>query len=234
MSGAADDPRCPECGGKIGQTATYCMHCSTDLTEERSAADADGNLVWDQVEAGSAKSTERPNTPPKAASGADRPAMFTGRWLMNALGISVSSLSEQGGQLLAPAGLVDDTLTVTVGIVGGFIVGVVGTVVMGILTESAWALLFGLVAWLGATAYLVRRRTVQDAVAKSGYAVAAVLLFVPLIALSPTVSMDGGLGDRGGAFLGLLLFVAIPAGFAAVIGWIASQFIPDNVGEADS
>ena len=27
-----DDPRCPECGEPIGQTATYCMHCSADLT----------------------------------------------------------------------------------------------------------------------------------------------------------------------------------------------------------
>ena len=26
------DPHCPECGEPIGQTATYCMHCSADLT----------------------------------------------------------------------------------------------------------------------------------------------------------------------------------------------------------
>jgi hypothetical protein len=153
---------------------------------------------------------------------------------MNALGVSVSSLGEEGGQLLAPDGLVDDTLTVAVGIVGGLIVGVVGTVVLGLLTESAWALPFGLVTWLGATAYLVRRRTVQAAVAKSGYAVAAVLLLVPVIALSPTVSIDGGSGNRGGAFLTLLVFVSVPAGVAAFIGWIASQFVPDVTGEVDN
>lgn len=227
-----DDPRCPECGGPIGQTATYCMHCSTDLTDERAAADADGNLVWDQAEAGSATATGRSNTPPKAASGSGWPTTFTSRGILNALGISVSGF-EEGDQLLAPDGFVDDTLTVAVGITGGIIVGVVGTVVLGILTESAWALPFGLVAWLGTTAYLVRRRTVQDAVAKSGYAVAAVLLLVPVIALSPTVSIDGGVADRGGAFLALLVFVAIPAGFAAFTGWIASRFVPTSAGESD-
>ena len=39
MTIADDDPRCPECGGPIGQTATYCMHCSADLTTELEAAD---------------------------------------------------------------------------------------------------------------------------------------------------------------------------------------------------
>lgn len=233
MNGVADDPRCPECGEPIGQTATYCMHCSTDLTEERAANDADGDLAWDQPEAGSATSTGRHNPPSEAPSPSRWRESFTARGIRKALGITSSHADEAGDQILAPDGLIDDTLTVAVGIVGGFIVGVVGTVVLGIVTESAWAILFGLIVWLGATAYLVRRRSVQAAVAKSGYAVAAVLLLVPVIALSPTVSIDGGLGDRGGAFLALFVFVSIPAGVAAVVGWIASQFVPDSVEEAD-
>lgn len=152
---------------------------------------------------------------------------------MHALGIYTANLDEDGGRLLASDGLVDNTLTVVVGVIGGFIVGLVGTVVFGILTESLWTLAFGLVTWLGATAYLVRRRTVQAAVAKSGYAVAAVLLLVPVVALSPTVSIDGGLAERGGLFLTLLVFVGIPAGLAAVIGWLASQFVSPSAGETD-
>ncbi|MFB6221562.1 MAG: zinc ribbon domain-containing protein [Halolamina sp.] len=199
MSDAPADPRCPECSEPIGQTATYCMHCSADLTAEREAADADEDGAWDQTESGS--------TATRTASSTD---------------------AERAGQLLAPDGFVDDTLTVLVGIVGGIIVGVVGTSVLGLVTGSGWAVLFGVLAWLGATAYLVRCRTVQAAVAKSSYAVAIVLFGVPLIALSPFVSIDGGVGERGGLFFVLLVFVAMPAGVAAAIGWVASRFVPEN------
>ncbi|QGX93982.1 hypothetical protein EI982_03900 [Haloplanus rallus] len=136
---------------------------------------------------------------------------------------------ESADGLLAPDSLVDDTLTVLVGVVGGLVVGVVGTVVLGLITGSGWAVPFGLVAWLGATAYLVRRRTVQGAVAKSGYAVAVVLLCVPVIALSPALPVDGSLGERGSLFVVLLLFVGVPAGVAAAVGLVASRFVPDGV-----
>ena len=51
MTDSTTDPRCPNCGEPIGRTATYCMHCSADLTEERAAADADDDGVWDEAEA---------------------------------------------------------------------------------------------------------------------------------------------------------------------------------------
>lgn len=199
MRNVDDDPRCPECGEPIGRVATYCMHCSADLTDERAAADADGDGVWDS------DGTSETQTP-------------------------TSGGSSEG--LLSPDGLLDNTLTVVVGIVGGLVVGIIGTVVLAIVTGSGWALLFGLVAWLGATAHLVRRRTVQGAISRSGYAVAVVLLLVPVIALSPVVGIDGGLGGRGSLFFVLLLFVAVPAGIAAVIGWVASQFIPVDAAES--
>ncbi|MFB6135848.1 MAG: zinc ribbon domain-containing protein [Halobacteriaceae archaeon] len=197
MAEAADDPRCPECGEPIGRTATYCMHCSADLTDEREAADANEDGVWDSPDAASADAREQ-------------------------------AAGERSGRLLRPDGLVDDTLTVVVGIGGGIVVGAVGTAVLLLVTESGWALVLSLAAWLGVTAYLVRRRTVQDAVSKSGYAVAIVLSLVPVIALSPAVSVDGGSGGRGGLFLVLLLFSAVPAGIAAAIGWAASRFVPGD------
>jgi len=201
MSEVDDDPRCPECGGPIGQTATYCMHCSADLTDELEAADEDEDGAWDEPE-------PAPESPQDSATG------------------------EESEQLLDPDGLVDDTLTVLVGLAGGVVVGVVGTVVLVVVTESGWSLLFGLVAWLGSTAYLVRRRTVQGAIAKSGYAVALVLVLVPVVAFSPFVSIDGGLGERGGTFVALLLFVAVPATVAAAIGWVASRFVPAEANDS--
>lgn len=32
-----DDPRCPDCDGPIGPTATYCMHCGAEFPERRGA-----------------------------------------------------------------------------------------------------------------------------------------------------------------------------------------------------
>jgi len=233
MSDGTSDPRCPECGGAIGQTATYCMHCSADLTDEREAGDADGDGVWDRAEAPSPNPQDSSAASGRSSSGSGATVTGYGRAIADAIAGGSSSDGEGTGQLLAPDGVVDNTLTALVGIVGGVVIGVVGTVVLGVVTGSGWAVAFGFVAWLGATAYLVRCRTVQAAVAKSSYGTALVLLLVPAIALSPLTSVDGGIGERGGLFLGLLVFVAVPAGIAATIGWIASQFVPDDGGGSE-
>ncbi|WP_135535199.1 zinc-ribbon domain-containing protein [Halostella pelagica] len=211
MNSADSDPHCPECGEPIGQTATYCMHCSADLTAELESGDTNEDGAWDETGSPSAGTGKRTDAGES----------------------SVSTGNERPEQLLAPDGLVDNTLTVVVGIVGGIIVGLVGSIVLAVLTGSGWALAFGFVAWLGATAYLVRRRTVQGAVAKSGYAVAIVLLLVPVIALSPGITVDGGIEGRGGLLFVLFLFVAIPAGISAAIGWVAARFVPENAGGSE-
>jgi len=219
MSIDPEDPHCPECGEPIGQTATYCMHCSADLTEERAAADADEDGVWDGAEV----------QPDETGTGSGAGAIESGDSSVD----SPSPSSEAGGgstpaddQLLDPDGVVDNTLTAVVGIGIGLVVGAVGTTVLLALTGSVWALLFGLCVWLGSTVYLARRRTVQDAIAKGGYTAAVVLLVVPVIAFSPLMDVEGGVEGRGSAFLALFVFVAVPAGIAAVIGWVASRFAP--------
>lgn len=209
MTEPAADPRCPECGEPIGRTATYCMHCSADLTGRLEAGDADDDGAWDEPRA---TDPDARDTTPGSRSG---------------------TADDGTGQVLDPDGLVDNTLTAIIGIVGGFLVGFVGTVVLLALTESGWALVFGLVAWLGATAYLVRRRTVQAAIAKSGYAVALVLLLVPVVAISPFVAVEGGGSGRVNLFVVLLLVVAVPAAIAAAIGRIAAGSVPDDVGGSD-
>lgn len=199
MSHAPSDPRCPECGGAIGVTATYCMHCSADLREERRANDANEDGVWDST-------TTAESTPPTTGDPSE----------------------DRDAGLLDPDGIVDDSLTVVVGLLGGIVVGIVGTVVLGVVTGSGLGVAFGVVAWLVSTAYLVRQRTVQGAISKSSYATALVLLTVPLVAVSPVVDVDGGLAGRGGLFVVLLIFVFVPAGIAAAIGWIAGRFVPDE------
>lgn len=228
MSDAPADPRCPECGEPIGQRATYCMHCSADLTEERSAADGDGDGAWDGGDATAS------GTPPVETGSASPAPESTGTGSADGQTIDDESVyfeesaGDGGGQLLDPDGIMDNTLTVLVGIAGGFLTGVVGTFVVLAITGSGWGLLVGIVAWLGATAWLVRRRTVQGAVAGSGYAIAVVLLLVPLTAFSPAVSVDGGLADRVGTFVGIFILVAIPAAVAVGIGLVASRYVPED------
>jgi hypothetical protein len=223
-----DDPRCPECGEPIGQTATYCMHCSADLTDEQAAADSDDDGVWDSAKP-SAEPAGDGATGPTSASGTSDAGDGSGA---GAESVDAPSFDDAagGGRLLDPDGLVDDSLTVLVGIAGGIGIGLVGTFVLLAVTGSLWALVFGFVAWLSATAYLVRHRTVQGAVSRSAYGVSIVLLLVPVVALSPL--MDDGLEARGGAFVGLLLGVLVPAGIAAAVGWIASRFVPDEAEDA--
>lgn len=186
---ATEDPRCPECGEPIGQTATYCMHCSADLSG-RAATE------------GTAQSTG------------------TGT------GTGTSTTDAAGeGQLLDPEGLLDNSLTVVVGIVGGLVIGIVATITLAFLTASGLALL-GVVAWLVSTAYLARQRTVQGAVSKAAYGVALVLLLVPLIPLSPMVDMDPG--SRALGFVMLVFLVGTPAAIAAGIGYVASRYVPET------
>ena len=204
-----DDPHCPECGEPIGQTATYCMHCSADLTAERGRSNAGGDESWG-------------GTPVESAG-------FDGETRADRSLIDrIRGAPTPGGQWLAPDSVADNALTVAVGIAGGLLVGILGTVVLGALTGSPWAIPFGFLGLLVATAYLVRRRTVQGAVARSGYAVAVVLLLVPVVALSPLMDVDGGLTERLGLLVVLLATVAVPAAVAAGLGYVASRFVPDD------
>ena len=192
------DPRCPECGEPVGTTATYCMHCSADLTGRGPVDGADGEPPTD---------TEDVSGDPGTVGDTNGPD--TG-----------------DGSLLDPDGLADNSLTVAVGVVGGFVVGLVGTLVLAFLTGGFLGLL-GLPLWVVATAYLVTRRTVQEAVSKAAYGVAAVLVLVPLLPLSPFVDAGTG-GDRAFGFVFLVFLVGTPAAIAAGVGYLASRFVPEE------
>ena len=219
----SEDPHCPECGEPIGQTATYCMHCSADLSDEQAAADTNDDDAWD----GTVRSDEGD---PSAGDEGDASPTYDPLEEGDDADAAVST--DADGQLLDPDGIVDNTLTVVVGVLGGIVVGIVATITLAIVTESLWGVLLGIVAWLGSTGYLVRRRTVQGAVEKSGYAAAVVLLLIPLVAFSPLASVEGGLTGRGTFFLAALVAVSVPAVIAAVVGWVAGRFAPDPPAES--
>ena len=183
------------------------MHCSADLTEERERADANDDGRWDGFNRDGSADAADGSSPTAAMSGTTDP-------------------TEGGGALLDPSGLVDNTLTVMVGLGGGLVVGFIGTVVLVAVTESLWAFPVGILVWLFATAYLVRRRTVQEAIAKAAYSVALVLVFIPLVAFSPT--SGGDLVERITEFGELLLITGIPAGIAASVGFLVSRFVPES------
>ena len=200
------------------------MHCSADLSDEKAAADANDDGTWDRG-AGSGEGD------PSAGDEGD--ASPTYGPLEEGGDADAVVGADTDGQVLDPDGIVDNTLTVVVGILGGIVIGVVATVTLAIVTESLWGVLLGIVAWLGSTGYLVRRRTVQGAVEKSGYAAAVVLLLIPLVAFSPLVGVEGGLTGRGSFFLAALVVVSVPAVIAAAVGWTAGRFAPDSPAESE-
>lgn len=206
---ADDGPFCPECGEPVSATADYCMHCYVDFP-----ADFPAGSGTPGTQAGDGTDPAEPPDPGTAAT----PTVAGER----------SGTSDD--RLLDPDGIVDDSLTVLVGVVGGLVVGLVGGIVLGILTGHWIGLLLGMVAWLGATAYLVRRPSVQAAVSKTGYAVAGILLLVPLIAVAPGAG-NATLTEQAILFVMTLGFVAPLAGVAAAVGWVASRFVPGQGGD---
>jgi len=196
------------------------MHCSADLSDYRERAESDE--ATGQYAPGNSRSSGT----------AGRLLKSVTRTLRETIGNRGNSADLDREELLAPDGFVDDTLTVVVGIAAGALIGLLGTTVLAVVTGSPWALVAGLLIWLGSTAYLVRRRTVQGAISAGGYGVALVLLLVPVLAFSPATDVDGGLAERGSIFLVLGILVVGPVLIAAGIGWTAAQFAPGD-GDAD-
>lgn len=190
-----EDPRCPECGGPIAASATQCLHCSADLADNPPVPAGE---VPDQTAIPPSADTVTNTVSTASGTPVDHP--------------------------LDPEGVMDNTLTVIVGILGGGFIGAVGTTVLLLLTQNLWGVLFGFAAWLGSTSYLVRRRYLMDAVAKTAYGSAITLLLVPVVAFV----FETGFLARGGIFIALLVFVAMPAAIAAGVGWFASRYVPED------
>lgn len=135
---------------------------------------------------------------------------------------TTESTGTEESHLLHPDSLADNTLTVLVGLVGGAAVGVLTLVLFLFTTQSVWSLLPAVVAWLGATGYLVTRRTVGAAFQFGCYGVAFLLVALPIIAFSGATK-GGTFGGRVLLFLGGELLFGIVALVVAAIGHVAGN-----------
>lgn len=220
-----DGPFCPECAEPVSAGTEYCMHCYQNFDGDVSPVDTppagasttdapdsgEGYGEWDGADqqAGADTSGQADSPVPDASEGYDQ-------W-------------DTGGrgEVLDPEGIVDNTLTVIVGIVAGLVIGMISMIMLGVATDSGWGVLLGFVAWLGSTAHLVRRYTVQGAISHAGYALAIVLALIPFIA---ALAGGPGIEDRLSNLFAALMFVSIPAVISAVVGLIAGKIAPEKSG----
>lgn len=250
MSSGDGGPYCPVCGEPVSATASYCMHCYEDLPaggDDSDGDDSDGDDSGGDEDGGSSdpgssfgaasgegtseataetttgEATDWTDSDGSGSSGSSGDPVDASQALSEAADGVTDQVSD--GPLLDPEGIADNVLTVLVAIVGSVVIGFVGFFVLVVLTESAWSLPVGILAWLGGLAYLARQYSVQQTVAKTFYGVAAVLLAVPLMSLSP--GLNEPIGDRAALFGVLLLTVAVPALVSAGIGYALLSFAPE-------
>jgi F0F1-type ATP synthase assembly protein I len=125
--------------------------------------------------------------------------------------------------LIDPDGILNDLSTVVVGNTGGFIIGLIESFVVGTLLFFDLGLVVGILVWLGATVYLVQRRTVQEVISKAAYGIAIAILSVPLIVFSPGWGTGKVLN-----FILLTVICVIPAAIVGGIGLLAARFVPTS------
>lgn len=129
-----------------------------------------------------------------------------------------------GGSLLDPDGLLNTLLTIVVGLIGGIVIGLLGWFAVSSVLSIGLGIVAGVFVWLGATAKLVRCRTVQEAVSKASYGVAIGIMLVPLIVFDP--SWDAG--TRAQDFVILAVICAFPAAIVGIVGFLAARFVPES------
>jgi len=248
------DPRCPECNGAVGTTATYCMHCGAEF-ERPVGVDGDAgtdteSVTPDEIDYGAttdvdsaseasagvdearAGEVEGPTTAPDAGT-TDRTDGATASRSAGgdqATGPELTTWEERLDAWLAPDGWLDNSLTIVIAIVAGLFVGPLALFVVGALTESIWALPVGLVAWIGSTVYFARQRTVYGAVRGGCYTVAGLFVVLP-----PAVAIagSGGLAGRVGAFIAFEIFALFFAVPLFAVGKVASHLREKKVASAD-
>ena len=196
------DDGCPECGAGVSATAVYCMDCGADLDAA--------------TEAGGDTARADPPTPGAAVAGSDAATAET-----SGTGFEQTLRGDESRGLLHPEGIVDNSLTVVVGVVGGTVAGLLTLVLVGLASQHWLSVAPALAVWAGGIGYLSRRRTVGDAVQKTCYGVATLLVLFPVISFAE-VTKGGTVGGRIVLFLiGELafgLFAALIAGVGYYVG----------------
>lgn len=245
----SDDPRCPECGGKIAATASYCMHCDADLTadggdgedtvlsddefgtvddgtmpsKDTDTADSDGGLLDSLLgDTGTPDRERRDEESTSTPTNAETPD----RHRLDGLAGRLTSLIWT--DVPDPKGVPDETFTapmwmrLPVGLFAGFFVFIVFTINVG----AFLGLLGPLQGWLvlggffGIMVWLVRKPLPSDIVGDACYGIALLLLAMPLLfAVSEIARLALTLG--GSSTLGQ---IALMTGVITVAAGIPSLF----------
>jgi len=177
-----------------------------------------GGTVGGDTDAGATASVTA-NTGSTASGGSDDGSTASG----GAGGGSTASrgaeagTADDSGGLLDPDGLLDNSLTVVVGIGAGIVIGLISLFVFGIAFGGTGVLL-AFVAWLGSTAYLARRRTVFDAVRDGAFGLAAVLVIAGIGASVGTVTSGNSVVAALVVLVPFVFFAGLVAGTGYAIG----------------
>ena len=123
---------------------------------------------------------------------------------------------------LDPDGLLDGSLTLLVGLGGGAIVGVLTFLLVGIATQSGGSIVPAGLAWLAGTGYFATRERVGEALKYGCYAVALLLVLLPVISFAPAVK-GGNFAGRVFLFLVAELLFGVFAIVLAGIGHVAGR-----------
>jgi uncharacterized RDD family membrane protein YckC len=204
----SSDPRCPECGGKIAATASYCMHCEADLdgdsntSEDSILADDEYGTVdsGDQSEMPS-KSWDKPDDVTDSTAGdesdagssieetIDRLSGDSGRGDRHKIESLAHSLTSfLWTDVPEPEGVPDSEFTaplwmrVPVGLVAGLVVFIAflvyATFLLSPLPGSGILVFFSFFLIM---AWLIRKPLPSDILGDAAYALAAMLYSVPIV-----------------------------------------------------
>jgi hypothetical protein len=132
--------------------------------------------------------------------------------------------TDESKGLLDPEGLADNALTLVVAIFGGLLIGFVSLFAF-MFSPGGLGLLLAVVAWLGSTVYLASRHTVFGAVRYGAYALAGLLVVMPV---GVALAAGGSTLER----LVLLVMFTVPLGVVAIVvgavGYLVGLGAPDE------
>jgi hypothetical protein len=234
----ADDPRCPECDEPIAATATYCMHCSGDLTMDDSADVADSDdLTY------SRQGMDQ-------GSGGTRGSPGLGERLGGLLSLnqtrdpSSATVEKRDPDRASADRAASLALRLPVAIVVSIPIPFLALIVVLSVAEplgSGWVLMVLGVSWFGSIAWLARRPLPSEVVGDALYLVAGILVLGPVVNQTDLFlrrlvfpgSVDASFWD---ILLGLVAFemaLALPVGFLILLGyggnaWAAKKLDPDD------
>lgn len=149
MRDTSDELVCPECGGPIGQTSTFCMHCSADLTDRHPRSDASSDeqsrdpTSWIETET-DVVDVEAARSGTSVAHEQDVPPEYR----------STSGAVDR--TKLLPDGLAIKAITFLLAMAAGLTVAIGSAVVVSRIVGGTAAYLLAILAWFGATAAFLR------------------------------------------------------------------------------